>query len=213
MYKEAPWSLNGDGYIILYKFKKDFIKNNLFTQDFLKDYGCGGVGCVMIVDYKKSDIGPYRELLFIPGKFKYKDKKLNTISKIYVTTEDSVINGIRNWAIPKQLCRCDILNENDGEWFIFSIGEKEFMKIKFKANKLKFPVNTKLMPFPLIQKNLDKLYFTNFYGKGIGSFAKIEELEIDDKYFPNIKYFKPLSVIKVSNFNIVFPKAQVEGME
>lgn len=213
MYKEAPWSLSGDGYIILYKFKKDFIKNNLYTQDFLNDYACGGIGCVMIVDYKKSDIGPYRELLFIPGKFKFKNKKLNTISKIYVTTEDSVVNGIKNWAIPKELCSCDILKEDNGERFVFSIKGKEFMNIKFKVKKLKFPVNTKLMPFPLVQKHDNKLYYTNFSGKGIGSLAKIEELEIDEKYFPNIKYFKPLSVIKVSNFNIVFPKAKLEGME
>lgn len=213
MLKEAPWSLNGEGYIILYKFRKDFIKNNLYTQDFLKDCKCGGLGCIMIVDYKESDVGPYREVLFIPGKFKFKEKKLNTISKIYVTTEDSVVNGIKNWAIPKKLCKCDILKENNTEKIVFSIDGNEFFKIKFKSGKAKFPVNTKLMPFPLVQKYDDILYYTNFSGKGIGRFAKVEEIEIDDKYFPNVKDYKPIAVIKVSDFDIVFPKSEIEGVE
>lgn len=213
MLKEAPWSLNGEGYIILYKFKKDFIENNLYTQDFLKDCKCGGLGCIMIVDYKKSDVGPYRELLFIPGKFKFKQNKLNTISKIYVTTEDSVINGIKNWAIPKEICNCDIIKDGNEEKIVFSNDGNEFLRVKFKVNKIKFPVNTKLMPFPLVQKHENKLYYTNFSGKGNGSFAKLKEIEIDDRYFPNIQKYKPIAVIKVSNFDIVFPKAEVEGMD
>lgn len=43
MYKEAPWKLKGDGYILLYKFKKHFIKNHIYSQDFLKDCPCGGL--------------------------------------------------------------------------------------------------------------------------------------------------------------------------
>lgn len=211
MYKEAPWNLMGDGYIILYKFKKDFIKNNLYTQDFLKDNVSGGLGCIMIVDYKTSDVGPYRELLFIPGKFNFKGKKLNTISKIYVSTEDSVVNGIRNWGIPKELCSVHIEKEKDIESFLFSKDGEEIIKISFKNNNFKFPVNTKLLPFPLVQKYDNKFYYTNFYGHGVGSFSKIKEININNKYFPDIKYFKPLAVIRVSNFNIVFPKSKVEG--
>ncbi|SHE37874.1 acetoacetate decarboxylase family protein [Caloramator proteoclasticus] len=213
MYKEAPWSLKGDGYILLYKFKKSFIKNHIFSQDFLKDCHCGGLGCVMIVDYKESDVGPYRELLFIPGKFKFNGKKLNTISKIYVTTQESVVNGIRNWAIPKEIADCNIKQNGNVSQVEFSKGEERILKITFKDGKIKFPVNTKLLPFPLVQKQEDKLYYTNFYGSGKGSFARIEQIEINEKYFPNIQYYKPIAVVKVTDFNIVFPKAEIEGMK
>ncbi|WDC84725.1 hypothetical protein PL321_03430 [Caloramator sp. mosi_1] len=82
MYKEAPWSLKGDGYIILYKFNKQFIKSHLYSQDFLKDNSCGGLGCVMIVDYKQSDVGPYRELLLFQANLSLKAKTKYNIKNI-----------------------------------------------------------------------------------------------------------------------------------
>ncbi|NOS55010.1 MAG: hypothetical protein HOP37_01990, partial [Cyclobacteriaceae bacterium] len=99
----APWKLTGSGYILLYRFPKAFVAEHGFLVDFQKEKFVSGWGAVMLVDYKTSPVGPYRELLFIPGIFSFNKKKVFSISKIYVSTQNSVINGIENWGIPKEL--------------------------------------------------------------------------------------------------------------
>jgi hypothetical protein len=61
----------------------------------------GGVGAVMLVHYEKADCGPYDELLYIPGFFEHNGKNYMRITKIYVSTKESVEWGRRNWAIQK----------------------------------------------------------------------------------------------------------------
>ena len=76
----APWNLRGKGYIFLYKFKKDFVAQSGNVPAFLDGAFAGGFGSVMLVDYGESNAGPYGELLFIPGKFRFGGKK-NTIHR------------------------------------------------------------------------------------------------------------------------------------
>lgn len=80
----APWKLKGDGYIVLYKLPKNFLINNTFIAEYFKDKLFGGLSALMIIDYKDSDVGPYQEILFIPGLFNFKAKNFFSISKIYV---------------------------------------------------------------------------------------------------------------------------------
>jgi len=71
----------------------------------------GGMGSVQIVRYRDTPVGPYDELVFIPGFFdtpggKYgKQKKNNRITRIYVSQKDTTWNGRENWNIPKHLAR------------------------------------------------------------------------------------------------------------
>lgn len=75
----APWNLTGTGLIMVLK----------------------GQRLLMVVDYQTADCGPYQELLYIPGKALFGGQKRYTISDIYVSTMASVVNGRRNWGIPK----------------------------------------------------------------------------------------------------------------
>lgn len=205
----APWDLNGYGYIFIYKFKKDFVNSNANIPDFLKGKFCGGFGAVMLVNYKSSNVGPYGELLFIPGKFKFNNKKLDTISKIYVSSYESVICGRENWGIPKEKADFEFIKKEDSvDEVIVSVDNKKVVEAKLKSRKLSFPVSTKLLPFPLIQEYKGKYLYTNFYGKGKGRLVKIESIKVDKTYFPDISNIKPIAVIKVDPFDITFPLAK-----
>ncbi|HHX59130.1 MAG TPA: acetoacetate decarboxylase family protein, partial [Epulopiscium sp.] len=96
----APWTLIGSGYILLYRFDTNFANEQ--APDFLKEKAIPGIGSVMLVNYEAANCGPYGELLIIPGKYNYKNRKLHTINKIYVSSQDSVDNGRMNWGIPKE---------------------------------------------------------------------------------------------------------------
>ena len=67
-----------------------------------------------IVRYTETPVGPYDELLILPGYFngvgtageKRKDLR---ITGIWVSQEATLMNGRRNWNIPKQvkqICNC-----------------------------------------------------------------------------------------------------------
>ncbi len=210
----APWALKGKGYILLYRFSKKEIQKDPFLSQKFKDSFLGGFGAVMIVDYQKSNAGPYQELLFIPGNFSYNEQKKKTISKIYVSTKASVTNGIINWAIPKKLAKFTFkdLDTHKETIHVFS-EEKEILNIKIKSGRFPFPVHTTLLPFPLVQERNDKAYYTTFSGSGIGYLAKIMNLSVNNDMFPKIIEKKPFLCIKVDPFNIYFPKSTIKEID
>lgn len=55
---------------------------------------------IMIVRYEDSEVGPYDELILLPGRAvnPNTEKKDMRISNIYVSTDASVWNGRRNWS-------------------------------------------------------------------------------------------------------------------
>ena len=206
----APWHLIGKGYILLYKLQKSFIEIRGNVPEFLKGQFSGGFGCIMIVDYATSDAGPYCELLFIPGKFHHNGKKLSTISKIYVSTMDSVVNGRRNWGIPKEQADFifDKIDKHRENIIIKKEGEL-IAEFSIRTGFLSFPVNTALLPFPLVQKYENKYFYTTFKGKGKGKLASIEKIFINDKLFPDVSICKILAALKVDPFSIDFPNPEI----
>ena len=206
----APWNLEGKGYIFLYRFKKDFVEQNGNVPEFLDGSFAGGFGSVMLVDYAQSDAGPYGELLFIPGKFRFGGKKLDTISKIYVSTMESVVTGRANWGIPKEKADFLFQQQEDGtEKITVKVDGRMAAQFTVRSGRLAFPVNTKLLPFPLVQKYKDRFYYTSFSGKGMGHFAEILDVEVNPKLFPDISDCRPIAAIRVEPFAITFPKAEL----
>ena len=209
----APWDLQGKGYLILYKFKRGFVEQNGCVPKFLAGSFSGGFGSVMLVDYKESNAGPYGELLFIPGKFRFGGKKLDTISKIYVSTMESVVNGRVNWGIPKEQAEFSFEEIDDGtEKATVTVDGKIAAEFTLKSGKFSFPVSTKLLPFPLVQQYNGKHYFTDFFGKGKGRLAKIAGIKINSALFPDVSLCRPIAVIRVDPFQITFPEAKIENI-
>ena len=168
----------------------------------------------MLVDYLKSNAGPYDELLFIPGKFDFKGKKLDTISKIYVSSTESVVNGRANWGIPKEQAEFNFEKLNSREEHIrVNCGGNLVAEFVISSGVLPFPVSTRLLPFLLVQLHEGKYMYTSFSGNGIGRFAKVKKLEVNSDLFPDISLCKPIAAIRVEPFTITFPKALIEDTE
>ncbi|GAA5977846.1 hypothetical protein JCM11641_006089 [Rhodosporidiobolus odoratus] len=113
----APWDLTGKSWIVpIYTpFSETPIplprgsyapleKGSTCDQS---DRFHGGCGVVMVLRYESSAVGPYDELIYIPGLFSRKStagekvKYHFSITRIYVSEDVSTINGRRNWSIPK----------------------------------------------------------------------------------------------------------------
>ena len=206
----APWDLTGDGYIILYRFQREFVEQNGFVSPEMLSCYKGGFGIIMLVNYSSSNAGPYQELLFMPGRFIHKGKAYFSISKIYVSTMESVVNGRENWGIPKELADFNFQKIKDRtERVIVSVSGRTCLDITLLSRRFSIPISTSLYPLPLMHKLEGKSFFTSFKGRGYGKLAKIINVTADSALFPDIAQCRPWYVKRIENFQITFPVAKI----
>ncbi|KAI1815457.1 hypothetical protein GGS20DRAFT_330314 [Poronia punctata] len=113
----APWTLRGTVYGITLLPASPKLPVKAYaplerTSNFTEGEYVGILGMIQIVRYTESPVGPYDELLIIPGYFKYdreghKTQKRVRVSRIYVSQKYTAWNGRTNWNIPKHLARFD----------------------------------------------------------------------------------------------------------
>ena len=207
-----PWTLHGDGLVLVAHFPETFVREHGFLADFQQTSYRGWVGTVMLVDYTTSNVGPYRELLFIPGLFSIGGNTTFSISKIYVSTQVSVGNGIENWGIPKEQADFDITHNPDGSMtYVVSQQGRPFFTVRATSGGLSFPVSTRLLPgFQVTQKRRGELLLTAPTATGKGRFARLHNLRIDPAYFPDITQGTRLATIAVKEFTMMFPAPAVK---
>lgn len=203
----APWSLRGEGIILLFRFKKNWVEQSANLPQYLQGKFKGGFGYVMLVDYQESPVGPYRELLFIPGKFG--EEKLQSITTIFVDSEASTANGRANWAIPKETADFHWQKEKGLDRVEVSLNGKQVFRASIRSGGVSFPISTALLPIRLRQELENQVFFTQPEGKGWGKLARIQELELDPQLFPDIRGVKPLLALKVNPFTLTFPKPSI----
>ena len=209
----APWNLNGHGYIFAYRFNSDFRKNNCFLPPTIEGK-VGPISMAMIVRYDHSPVGPYDELLFIPGYAKFNDMKNHlTISQIFVSTTASVVNGQNNWGIPKQLANFSFNKISDNEEHVtVSIENKVFFEAKIKTSNIGIPFNTKYIPKPLktmAQHWDNKTFFYCPSGRSNLRPCKLLETNIDSDHFPELSQGLFLGGVKCDQFTLEFPQGTV----
>ncbi|MFT6206087.1 MAG: hypothetical protein ACI9V1_002331 [Spirosomataceae bacterium] len=201
-----PWTLTGEGYIFTFWFTKKWAKAFGHLLGFQSENALGGLGTAMLVNYHSSDVGPYQELLIVPGRFDLGGKKQFSISKIYVSTYESVWNGINNWGIPKELAdfEFNLISENK-EQIKVSVNGEVFFEAKLTKKSLYIPISTLFFPLRLAQEKGDKLLITSSSAKGKATLAKVSGLKINQSCFPDISELKPLITLAVKDFEMIFP--------
>ncbi|MEZ4900756.1 MAG: acetoacetate decarboxylase family protein [Spirosomataceae bacterium] len=203
----APWTLTGDGYIFLYRFPKQWIVEKGFLLDYQQLNYKGIVGCVMLVDYHNTPVGPYRELLLIPGLFKLCHKTTFSISKIYVSDSNSLWNGIENWGIPKELSDFTLQSIDNHTEKIGVIREgKPFFEATIQRGKISFPLTTALFPLRITQQLRDNWIITKPTAKGKAYFGKLTDIKVNGDFFPDIGFLKPVAVLAIKDFEMTFPR-------
>lgn len=201
-----PWHLTGRGLVLLYRFPAGWAAERAHLAPYQRQTLRGRWGAVMLVDYDTSGVGPYRELLCLPGQLDVGGKKRFSISKIYVSTDASVANGRRNWAIPKEL--------GEFTWQVAPAGTSlvtvkttghRVLQAEFKPFGPRFPLTTALLPLRLHQQLDGRILETRPSATGWGRLAKISELTTNPVLFPDLNGLKPLLAVYIERFRMVFP--------
>lgn len=209
---KAPWTLKGQGMMFLFhcdaaktRHRKNFLPETPWGRYL------GGLGAMMLVDYESSNVGPYRELLFIPGRFQEKAHKAYSISRIWVSTEDSVVNGRANWGIPKNLAsfKVDRSKNHEESWSVSTKDCQNLFDIKVKFGRLPLPIHTNIIPLPLIQKWEGRHFLTKHRGFGWGRLATIQSMDFNPDIFPDLGMLKPLVGLYINPFKMFFPRAEM----
>ena len=138
-----------------------------------------------------------------------------SIDKIYVSTLASVINGQKNWGIPKQLAQFDYQNitgqkmEQDVERIqLKTLKHQPIAHIEFQTQRLQFPVSTTMLPRrlrTLVQDWQGKRFYTAPEASGHACIASVKNWTFDPVHFPDLSQSKVLSAFKISGFNMIFP--------
>lgn len=198
-----PWTLKGEGIILIYRFDKTWVEGAGLLPPSLQGKARGGLGYVMLVDYQESPVGPYRELLLIPGKFGKKGKQ--TITHIFVDSPQSLSSGRKNWNIPKELASFHWKKEKNRDHVQVITEKGVVFSAEISHGGLSFPISTSLLPLRLVQTREGKTLATQPQGRGWGKLAKMRNLSLDPQLFPDLKSCSPWLALRVQPFTLQFP--------
>lgn len=205
----APWdAMRGRGFIFPVFANREYNRKHGFLSEADHAGYRGGLGTWMLVDYSSSDVGPYFELLYMPGDFEYRGKRYKRVTKIYVSSELSVREGIRNWAVPKELAEFDW--QSDGQRTNVQVrlpgADQAFFAIQLRRKFISFPLLSQLVPFVMLQPGPDSMIRTPLQGRGWGRIARIESLRVDERHFPHpLKAGGWSTGVGVAPFRLDFP--------
>jgi hypothetical protein len=212
---KAPWHLRGDGYVLLFKFSRAFVEAQAFVPPPLAGKFHGGLGVVMLIDYQHSDVGPYRELLFIPGRFRYRGKLYYSVTKIYVSTRASLVNGRENWGIPKQLAEFEFEEEKDGTQRVRVSQEgRVFAEFSLRASGWGLPVTSAPVPrtwYTLLQFHEKRAFYTAPTLRARLKRARLLAADVEAAYFPDFTQGRSWGACQLVGFKTTFPPARVEA--
>jgi hypothetical protein len=198
--------------MLFYRFSRDFVAQQGFVPPELSGRFDGFFGAVMLVNYCESPVGPYRELLFIPGKFRTPQGRRYSITSIYVDSEASEASGRANWGIPKRTRPFEAGQRGKMERIrVFDENGDTGFDISLRAGGLRFPVTTALIPIHLYQVLGHRAWLVSPRGSGAGQLACVANVWVNPAFFPDISLVKPLLAVKVTGFRMQFPAAENAG--
>jgi hypothetical protein len=216
--RPAPWDLRGSGWIVALKLPRESPALDAFVPPELAGRGRGLASYLMYVDYAQSGCGPYRELLFIPGAFPFGDGRRHlTISRILVSTWDSVVNGRNNWGIPKD--RADFEVEQGGadgreERVRVTSDGRELCELRFGTLRFvpPLPVHGALLPVALrtlAQRFRGRTFYYAPEARGRLRPGRLLSWRFDAALFPDLAGAAVIAAFKVESFRMGFPVARV----
>lgn len=209
----APWDLAGQGYLFALWMPQDVLDHGSFIAAQTPRAGRGRMAFAMFVDYAGSDVGPYHELLYIPGKLSFGGDARLSITRIFVSSQASVVNGRLNWGIPKDRCDFDLAYGLRDRIALHGEEGRGFADMELEAFGPRLPAPMQWMPRSwrtLSQVRDGKRYTYVPEASGRFRFARVRHWRFDPAVFPDLARGRVLAAMKITDFRMRFPVAAVE---
>lgn len=174
-----------------------------------------GLSFLMFVDYTQSDCGPYRELVFVPGTYRFVDGRRHlTVSRILVSTVESAVNGRRNWGLPKERADFEVeygTGARSDDRIAVRSGGHLLSELRLSAWPLPFPLGTRFVPRALrtfAQRLEHRDHFFTPSAQGWFRPGILISWQFDPGLFPDVSGARVLAAAKVVRFSMTVPEAR-----
>lgn len=215
----APWDLTGQGYVLAVRLPPEVLEQGSFLPPGLRRVGRSRLAYLMFVDYARSDVGPYHELLYIPGVLDFGRRRQLSISRIFVSSWASVVNGERNWGIPKDRCDFTVDYGADGVDRVSCTATDGtakgtvFAELELQARGPRLPAPGHCVPRgmrTLSQLRENRVYTYVPEARGHVRFARVRSWRFDSRHFPDLARGEVVAALKITDFRMIFPVAEIE---
>ena len=211
----APWHLRASGYVFAVLMPEDVLDQAAFVPTELVAQRKNRISVVLFVDYDRTEVGPYRELLVTPASFAHAQGTYPSITRIYVSSYESVVNGRINWGIPKDRAEFERQNGTDGiETVRVSRDGHTFAELVVRPYGPTIPVRSWLLPAALrtlVQHWHGKSYRFTLSANGKARMASVERWSFDPNYFPDLARGRVLTGAYLPSFEMLFPAAEISA--
>jgi hypothetical protein len=133
------------------------------------------------------------------------------VTRIYVSTYESVANGRINWGIPKDVADFSIDEGKSGKAdIVVSRAGRPLAQIQVKAYGLPFPIWSGILPAArrtLLQLWGGKMYRIAPAACGFARRARILDLRFDPELFPDLSRGRVVAGFHLARFTMTFPVA------
>lgn len=208
----APWRLHGEGWILLLRLPDEVRHDTRHIPPALRGCALSGPSIVMFVDYADSPAGPYRELLYIPGRFTLPGgRRAWSVTRIYVSSWDSVVNGRLNWGIPKdhaQFIRGPAGRGAPAERICVEAAGGQVAALELRARGPAMPVHAGLLPASLrrlVQFHAGRRFEFVPRASGRAGPAQVRSLRSNSALFPDLSAARVQLALRVPAFSLQFP--------
>lgn len=207
----APWTLRGDGWIMLLRLPEAARSDPRQLPPELRGRPLAGPSMLMFVDYAESPAGPYRELLYIPGRFRTAEGvRAWSVTRIFVSTWDSVVNGRLNWGIPKDLAQFTRTPTGRSERIDVAAGDRRIASLELEARGLALPVHAALLPrglLRLVQYHGTQRFEFTPAARGRASLARVGNIAADPELLGEFSGARVSLALRIPEFRLHFPVA------
>jgi hypothetical protein len=210
----APWTLQGHAWMVALRLPAGDPARTAFLPTDLQASLKSAVSVLMCVAYDSAPCGPYRELLFVPGTAQFGQGRYPTISRILVSTWDSVVNGRRNWGIPKDQASFD-WSQADGNdhWRVSSDG-REVCTLEFtRPVGPRLPLRSQWVPGAIgtvAQRLAGRTYYVRPEARGWMRMCRLRQMRCNGALFPDLGRATVLAALRIEGFRMVFPVARID---
>jgi Acetoacetate decarboxylase (ADC) len=213
----APWQLHASAYVLAVLVPEDVLDKGGFVPAHLLEKRRSRVVCAMFVDYESTNCGPYQELLLAPTGFAFESGVHPSITRIYVSSYDSVVNGRKNWGIPKD--RAEFERERDEatstDHIRVSRDSHVFAELELRAYGPALPTATWFIPKAkrtLIQHWQGQSYRFTLSATGRAQVARVLSWRFDAAFFPDLARGRVLAASYLPRFEMTFPAAEIQAL-
>lgn len=215
----APWALRGEGWLLPFRLDVPALRaaTHLPAERAAQLEPLPGVGSLLVlVDYHASPVGPYHELLVVPGTLPFADgRRYPTIDRIMVSSWPSTVSGRANWGIPKDLATFTwVRSAGSSRTDAISVAVDDRPAARFRLRRGRAHLPSPLASLPASTRTLAQRWrgsdhLTRLEGGGRVGRGRLLDAWVDPELVPAIVDGRPGPVLHVSRFELDFPVPHV----